>query len=262
MARTAILTILHYPQHVTEYGVHWNFFYTLAVVKIVSIALPKMYPLLWAFVFGILQQTMLKQGYETWILDGENKRDTLFSANAEGVCSLMGYFTIYYISDAIGVFISKTGIRIKSWIECCWRLFAFALLFFLMQHLAEHAFGPPSRRVVNLTYIFAQMSLLSFAIAGFLFVQLFSIIAWAANVPYFCVDDSPWSGVEPCLTASVNRSGLVFFLLSNVFTGFVNFTLDAHHTDDATSMFILNSYLLTLCVIVHFCSNPKIRKHS
>ncbi|CAJ0608265.1 unnamed protein product [Cylicocyclus nassatus] len=218
ITRTAILTFLDYPQHVTEYGVHWNFFYTLAVVKIVSMALPKTYPLFWACTFGVLQQTMLIQGYEKWILDGDNQRDNFFTANAEGICSLMGYLTIYYISDTIGLFISKTGIRIKSWIECCWRLFVFSLVFFIMQRLSEYTLGPPSRRVVNMTYVFAQMSLLTFGLAGLLCVQLFSIIAWAANVPYFCIDDSPWSGVEPCLTVSVNKSGLVFFLLSNLFT--------------------------------------------
>ncbi|VDM60200.1 unnamed protein product [Angiostrongylus costaricensis] len=152
LARTVLLIVLDYPQHVTEYGVHWNFFYTLAVVKIVSNSLSSKFPLLWALLFGILQQTMLTNGYEEWILNGDNKRDTLFTANAEGICSLMGYITIFYISDAVAKFVSKTGIRVKSWIECCWRLYIFAFIFYIMQLGAEWTLGQPCRRVVNISY--------------------------------------------------------------------------------------------------------------
>ncbi|KAK6732579.1 hypothetical protein RB195_016756 [Necator americanus] len=225
MARTIVLTILDYPQHVTEYGVHWNFFYTLAVVKMVSHVFPKKFPLIWACIFGVLQQTMLMYGFESWILDGTNKRDTLFSANAEGICSLMGYLTIYYISDAMANFISKTGIRLKSWFSCTWKLYLFSLFFYIIQRLCEHSLGPPSRRVVNITYVFAQMSVLSFALAGFMCIQLFSLVAWAANVPHFSVDDNPWCNMQPCLTTSVNKSGLMFFLLANILTGFLHICL-------------------------------------
>uniref|UniRef100_A0A0N4YGP8 Phosphatidylinositol-glycan biosynthesis class W protein n=1 Tax=Nippostrongylus brasiliensis TaxID=27835 RepID=A0A0N4YGP8_NIPBR len=278
MSRTILLTVLNYPQHVTEYGVHWNFFYTLALVfslgtfsptclyislKIISYVLPKKFPWLWACLFGTFQQTMLMNGYEEWILNGDNPRDTLISANAEGICSLMGYITIYYMADTLAI------IRVKSWIECCWRLFAFALIFYGMQLGAEWVVGQASRRVVNITYIFAQvvvfsfvstmhskhpvsqMSLLTFALASFLGVQLVSVVAWAANVPHFSIDENPWCGVQPCLTASVNRSGLAFFLLANVLTGVVNFCIDTHHTDDVTALCILFGYLFSLCVMAH-----------
>ncbi|KAK6046347.1 GWT1 protein, partial [Cooperia oncophora] len=204
-ARTIFLTALNYPQHVTEYGIHWNFFYTLAIVKIVSHILPKRFPILWAFLFAIFQQTMLTNGYQEWIIDGENQRDTLFRANVEGICSLMGYVTIYYLADSLSVFISKDGysnkdlvfyrnrsqcIRVKSWIECCWRLYLFSLIFYGMQLGAEWSLGQPSRRVVNIAYIFSAMSFLTFTLACFLCVQLFSLVAWAANVPHFSIGES------------------------------------------------------------------------
>lgn len=251
LGRTFVLSVLNYPQHVTEYGIHWNFFYTLAVVKVVSNVLPKRFPFLWACLFGIFQQTMLLSGFETWILNEENLRETLFTANAEGICSLMGYITIYYLADTVAMPISRTGIRVKSWIECCWKLYAFALIFYGLQLGAEWALGEPSRRVVNITYIFAQMSLLTFGLASFLCVQLFSLIAWAANVPHFSVDENPWCGVQPCLTTSVNRYGLACFLLSNVLTGVINFAIDTHNTDDVTAMCILFGYLLSICLAVH-----------
>lgn len=252
LARTVLLSVMNYPQHITEYGVHWNFFYTLAMVKIVSYSLPRRFPLLWACIFGILQQTMLTSGYEEWILSGENKRDTVFAANAEGICSLMGYITIFYISDAVAKFISKTGIRIKSWIECCWRLYFFALFFYGLQLGAEWTLGQPSRRVANISYVFAQMSFFTFTLACFLCVQLISVIAWAANVPHFCIDENPWYGVQPCLSTSVNKSGLVFFLLANIFTGAVNLVLDTHRTNGCAAMCILIGYLFILCMIIHY----------
>uniref|UniRef100_A0A1I7X9A1 UBIQUITIN_CONJUGAT_2 domain-containing protein n=1 Tax=Heterorhabditis bacteriophora TaxID=37862 RepID=A0A1I7X9A1_HETBA len=149
--------------------------------------LPRRFPILLGVLFCIMQQALLMNGYE-WILSGKNTRETLFSANAEGICSMMGYLALYYISDSVAEFISKTGIRIKSWLECCVRLFCLAVIFFVFQLIAERTVGPPCRRVVNVTYIFAQMSLLVFSLACFLCVQLFSIVAWAANVPHFSAD--------------------------------------------------------------------------
>ncbi|KAK6028633.1 GWT1 protein [Ostertagia ostertagi] len=256
-ARTVLLTVLNYPQHVTEYGIHWNFFYTLAVVKVVSQILPKRFPFLWACLFGIFQQTMLMNGYQEWIINGENPRDTIFAANAEGICSLMGYITIYYMADSLAVFISRTGIRVKSWVECCWRLYIFSLIFYLMQLGAEWTLGQPSRRVVNIAYIFLQCHSLRSPLALALCVQLFSHCCMA-----LAEYENPWCGVQPCLTTSVNRSGLIFFLLANVFTGVVNFAIDTHHTDDVTAMFTLVCYTFSLCAIVHWRDFKKLaRKH-
>ncbi|VDO60643.1 unnamed protein product [Heligmosomoides polygyrus] len=245
LGRTFVLSVLNYPQHVTEYGIHWNFFYTLS---------PTCYRRGSLSCGKICDRVSL-----TWILNEENLRETLFTANAEGICSLMGYITIYYLANrairlALGGDDAKS-IRVKSWIECCWKLYAFALIFYGLQLGAEWALGEPSRRVVNITYIFAQMSLLTFGLASFLCVQLFSLIAWAANVPHFSVGESDLFlsdiVVQPCLTTSVNRYGLACFLLSNVLTGVINFAIDTHNTDDVTAMCILFGYLLSICLAVH-----------
>ncbi|KJH51424.1 GWT1 protein [Dictyocaulus viviparus] len=252
LLRTFMLTFMNYPHNVTEYGVHWNFFYTLSLVKIIYNSLPRRFPLLWALVFGILQQSMLMSGYEEWILNGENRRDTWFSANAEGLCSLMGYIMIFYISDAVAKFICKTGIRVKSWIECCWHLYFFSLVFYGLQLGTEWTLGQPSRRVANIPYVFSQMSFFTFSLATCLGVQLLSIIAWAANVPHFSVDQNPWCSVQPCLLSSINKSGLMFFLLANIFTGVINLVVDSHHANDEVALCILTFYLLTLCIVAHY----------
>uniref|UniRef100_A0A0K0DDD4 SYPL1 n=1 Tax=Angiostrongylus cantonensis TaxID=6313 RepID=A0A0K0DDD4_ANGCA len=193
--------------------------------------------------FLIACRPLLREGQNTegtgdeWILNGDNKRDTLFTANAEGICSLMGYITIFYISDAVAKFVSKTGIRVKSWVECCWRLYIFAFIFYIMQLGAEWTLGQPCRRVVNISYVFAQMSFFTF-----------TLICNCLLFP----DENPWYGVQPCLSTSVNKSGLIFFLLANIFTGAVNLAVDTHHTDDITAICILVGYLFCLCIIAHY----------
>lgn len=40
MARLLATRGVNYPQHLGEYGAHWNFFFTLAAVRLLTAALP------------------------------------------------------------------------------------------------------------------------------------------------------------------------------------------------------------------------------
>lgn len=37
--RTIVVKVLGYPEHVTEYGVHWNFFFTLACIRVCQLVI-------------------------------------------------------------------------------------------------------------------------------------------------------------------------------------------------------------------------------
>ncbi|OTF77068.1 hypothetical protein BLA29_005530 [Euroglyphus maynei] len=76
--RLAAVKSVNYQEHVTEYGVHWNFFFTISFVKIIS-------SILCAFLGGkinlyavsitlmIVQQMMLKIFGTEFIMDQSNR---------------------------------------------------------------------------------------------------------------------------------------------------------------------------------------------
>ena len=80
-------------EHVTEYGVHWNFFVTLGVLPIIvtvqSIVIPQIPLLPLGFAVAIGYQALLGHyGLEDYILNAP--RDGIISMNREGLCSLLG----------------------------------------------------------------------------------------------------------------------------------------------------------------------------
>ena len=107
-------------EHVTEYGVHWNFFFTLAVLPIISIAIRPAcetlgYTQMGIMITGIHQSLLSYGGLESWILSPTRKG--LIGMNKEGLVSLPGYLGIYILSLAIGRHVMRSSMprkRIES----------------------------------------------------------------------------------------------------------------------------------------------------
>ncbi|KAF9238094.1 GWT1-domain-containing protein [Melanogaster broomeanus] len=93
IVRVLLVKGTEYPEHVTEYGVHWNFFLTLAILPIAEVALHpiiKYMPIallgLW---IGALQEFALSiGGFKEFLLDAP--RSNIIYANKEGLISLSG----------------------------------------------------------------------------------------------------------------------------------------------------------------------------
>ena len=93
--RLASVKTSGYHEHTSEYGVHWNFFFTLAVTKIMSsLVFATSFPLKWswivAIILGACHETVLGLGLSDWILDNnamDRSNDALLSANREGIVS-------------------------------------------------------------------------------------------------------------------------------------------------------------------------------
>ncbi|KMQ95101.1 phosphatidylinositol-glycan biosynthesis class w [Lasius niger] len=84
-----------YQKHVTEYGIHWNFFLTLAVVKLftsmITSTISSKYSLFsGAWILGMHEYIMSTKGLKTWVLR-DGPRIDFFSANREGLVSVPGY---------------------------------------------------------------------------------------------------------------------------------------------------------------------------
>ncbi|POY76079.1 hypothetical protein BMF94_0802 [Rhodotorula taiwanensis] len=124
MVRVIMVKGVEYPEHVTEYGVHWNFFFTLALLPVLGAGIER-----WFFVraiaiedpdnserrsfkvdmhaialgVGIVNQTLLTlTPLQRWALTAE--RTGLISQNKEGLVSLPGYLAIYLLGLATGLY--------------------------------------------------------------------------------------------------------------------------------------------------------------
>jgi glucosaminylphosphatidylinositol acyltransferase len=102
--RAVVLKAINYQEHVSEYGVHWNFFVTLSILPFLttfhSIFLSRVPLLLLAITLMIMYQYYLGAGLEEYILYAP--RVDLLSKNREGVFSLIGYFSIFLIGADLG----------------------------------------------------------------------------------------------------------------------------------------------------------------
>lgn len=112
IGRFVIVEYVGYQKHVTEYGVHWNFFITLAIVKLftsmITSTISSKYSLLSGiWILWMHEYTMNTKGLKTWVLQ-DGSRDDFFSANREGLISVPGYVGLYFIGVAIGRLIHST----------------------------------------------------------------------------------------------------------------------------------------------------------
>jgi len=101
---------LDYAEHVSEYGVHWNFFFTLSLL---SPAIAIIQPILrfipsygaLAFVIGICIEIFYESyyGIKAYIILSERISGDWLSQNREGVFSFPGYLAIFIAGMGIGM---------------------------------------------------------------------------------------------------------------------------------------------------------------
>lgn len=112
LGRFAVVEYVGYQKHVTEYGVHWNFFVTLAIVKLFTSMITSTVSSRYSLLSGIWilwmhEYTMGTKGLEAWVLR-DGPRDDFFSANREGLISVPGYVGLYFVGVAVGRLIHST----------------------------------------------------------------------------------------------------------------------------------------------------------
>ncbi|KAH8986440.1 GWT1-domain-containing protein [Lactarius hatsudake] len=185
LVRVMLVKGTQYPEHVTEYGVHWNFFLTLALVPVLRVFLHPLFTTVPISLLGLLvalaHQLSLSAGLTSYVLDAP--RQSLISANKEGLVSLTGYLAIHLLGLSTGTLVipyspsyfrrrqaaarkrrnsdaparrvsmstphrenDKTATELFSYAVVYWTLFG------ISRYL--HVGGPDaSRRLVNLPYI-------------------------------------------------------------------------------------------------------------
>ena len=99
---------LEYQEHVTEYGVHWNFFFTLALLPpfvtlfqtVFSVLVPS-YALLSMLVGGIYNLGLEFTDLKKYVLSAP--RENILSMNREGIFSFWGYLSVFLAGQSAGM---------------------------------------------------------------------------------------------------------------------------------------------------------------
>jgi len=228
--RFIVLWGVDYHVPTSEYGVHWNFFFTIAVVNFIAVALdlgPAESVVSGVVVLVNYQFFLSFFGGASYILYAE--RLWLFSANREGILSSVGFLAIHWLAVGVGGYIQtprppvKTA-RALSLCACSCLVVALFLSFVGL---------PPSRRMCNLTYVVFVLGINTLVL---------SLLAWL---------DLMWPLPREMLTPAyggVDASMFTTFLLANLCTGAVNLTLQPLLVPALPALLIMAVYTLAWTV--------------
>ncbi|KAF1985527.1 GPI-anchored wall transfer protein 1 [Aulographum hederae CBS 113979] len=254
---------LDYAEHVTEYGVHWNFFFTLGLLPPFVAVFHSAFKLVpsyaaLAILLGVGYQIALEStDLQTYILIAP--RTDLLSKNREGVFSFLGYLAIFLAGHSTGMYVLPReipGSESASMFQrfrtsmlgklCVWSVIWISL--FVASTSYHLGTLQVSRRLANLPY--------------FLWVSAFNTtqLALCCLIERLCFPGiyttaSKEAEQRRCKDATsrvlhaYNRNGLAVFLLANLLTGLVNLTLPTLHMGDLQAMGVLVGYMGVLSAI-------------
>lgn len=234
-ARLVSTTGVNYQVHVGEYGQHWNFFFTLAAISILTavVNVPPRYCGILGSLILIGYQVCLMKGFNIYLLSEERGTD-IISRNKEGIYSIFGYWGMYLVGVQLGSYLFFGNhiheMSLKNWART--RVWILALVFWLLTLFLEEHVERPSRRMCNLAYVTNVMAVN---------LQMLAIVMFADYIP------GPKISI---LEKAFNNNLLGSFLLANLMTGVVNLTIDTLSTSTVAALIILSVYASLLSAIV------------
>ncbi|NWY70865.1 PIGW protein, partial [Erithacus rubecula] len=271
---------IEYHEHTSEYGVHWNFFFTLALVRLAASVLLAVFPRhkawLVAVALAVLYQLLLSssslRGFILHGSDGRGSRRGFLDANREGLLSLCGYLAVYLASVQVGLWLQQRRGTVREWLQALRGLALALVALWALLQLCQMCTEPVSRRMANLPFcvwVLAQcLLLLGLFVLTDLALVFTKLLLRGSSVP--CC----WKVVQPpdsrkkhgmeavpvgrqeklsqlCLISAINKNQLLFFLLANVMTGAVNILVDTIHSKAAFTLCILHLYMFFNCLVMY-----------
>eukprot|EP00668_Euglena_longa_P038836 GGOE01049941.1.p1 GENE.GGOE01049941.1~~GGOE01049941.1.p1 ORF type:complete len:470 (+),score=129.61 GGOE01049941.1:53-1411(+) len=245
LVRLAFIKGADYHEVVEEYGVHWNFFFTLAglpLLMLLSSHLPVLRALpslpLGLLVLAAYQAALSHLGLTEYVEGAD--RSNLIAANKEGLASLGGYFGLYCVGAGVGRSLFRHPRAVvggtlrdrmaQPQVRVVAAAFSCAALAAAVLHTTVQ---PTSRRLCNAAYV-------AFTVAYNLwFVGIFMLLQLIHPMP-------PQVASAQSLLPAVNANQLACFLLGNVLTGLTNMSIDTVHTTPAAAYTVLLLYMAVL----------------
>lgn len=269
---------LDYAEHVTEYGVHWNFFFTLGLLPpFVEIfhtlySVVPSYEILTLLIVTAYQVALESTDLKAYILVSPRGPD-LLSKNREGVFSFIGYLAIFLAGRATGLRIIPRGTADKKTStaqQARRRVLAslaitagiWTLLFILNSTLA-FGFGagiPVSRRLANMPYVFWIAAFNNAQIFFFCLTEtlLFPSVHKATDKE---TEKEKANFATSRIMAAFNKNGLAIFLVANLLTGAVNLSIKTLDANAWQALAILTAYMavVTAFAVVLDASGVKLK---
>lgn len=255
IGRTYFVTKADYHHYVFEYGVHWNFFMTLAFLKVINLfILPFVSACCLsgiATILVIIYELALNFGLADWIMS-DAPRDTLFSANREGILSLIGYEAIFLYSlsmkSRLSIFMNKNHLINNMFLLIVTGSLSIAL--FLLTFIISFVFGV-SRRLANAGYVYWVLSISSYLLFMSIMIENFItvILRKMGQMGEF--------NRVSLIIDSVNDNLLFFFLLANVVTGVINMSMYTLVMNTASSLIILSLYMFIIYYTIYILQRYK-----
>ncbi|KAI1294507.1 Glucosaminyl phosphatidylinositol (GlcN-PI) nositol acylation protein [Mortierella claussenii] len=272
-----------YQEHVTEYGMHWNFFFTLGFLPIFvtffrSLANYVRFSILGTAVAVAYQYFLTYGGLENYIQHAP--RVDIISMNKEGIFSFAGYLAIFLVGVDVGLYVLPNDpyffMRRKSNKKKAKKgKLAMVLLSlgFLLTMGFITSYGilrvPVSRQMANLSYFFWVVTFNTGYIFCFLLAEIMITqdepsalaIARAQAKAQLSTAGSSKKNQRPAATVllppltcpplleAVNRNGLAVFLVANVLTGLVNLSIKTLYTPTWQALAILTAYMATVSAL-------------
>ncbi|KND00467.1 glucosaminyl-phosphotidylinositol O-acyltransferase [Spizellomyces punctatus DAOM BR117] len=236
VARMILTKGVNYQEHVTEYGVHWNFFMTLALIPLVITILQLLAPGLsfttLAVVISVAYTILLQNmGLERYIM--EAPRDNIFSMNREGICSFFGYLAIFLLAADIGarlrMYTTHQTVPVAL-PQILRELLAILISLSIAFAVATQILGiQVSRRLANISYVLWVSLSGVYHVSGCALIDL--LYGTRAEIQ------------TPLLYKAINRNQLAIFLVGNLLTGLVNLSVNTLEVSDSTAYAILTLYI-------------------
>ncbi|EDO15456.1 hypothetical protein Kpol_463p5 [Vanderwaltozyma polyspora DSM 70294] len=271
---------LEYQEHVTEYGVHWNFFLTLSLLPpVLSIIDPiaEYIPRnIIAIIISIVYEWILlrdKQSMLTFLILGD--RTDFFSSNREGIMSFFGYCSIFLWGQNTGFFILGNKPTKNNFYKPSAELITTSKKNITSKRSQSNSKSgskssftffdklttvSPLRGLISWTLIFMITTNIIIQCHPFDISRRFaniSYVSWVVTynlgfLSFYCLIDKIFNNSENNYKVSIpleaaNSNGLTLFLISNVTTGLVNMSISTIDASDSVSIVILLAYSAFLC---------------
>ena len=242
-ARAIINKSVDYQEHVSEYGVHWNFFVSLIGVKIIADVFSRFaakgsalaHVVLGLTILAVHQYALSFTDLGKWVMSDmdsiSRKNESLFWQNKEGIISLPGYIAIDICTRGCAdFFVNLHTSKLLLLDAAIWGTLG----------LSRFTVDEISRRSANLPYV-----LWVFAI-GVMLLFLTKLLV----MPMFLQN-----GRRSELIGLFSRHQFLIFVFANLLTGAVNLTFDTLHASLAEAMAILSMYVIAVCCIAYALEN-------
>jgi len=282
LARLTVVSLSGYHNNVAEYGLHWNFFFTLFAVKVLGCLVLPLMPAgrtVWvgSVVVAVIYEGILSFGAVDWILSDE-PRIGLIDSNKEGLCSVLGFLAIYLAGVSWAKEIIIKPFTFTVLVNAIHDLTIWSVLMWLNLVYSTSFFLPPSRRLANYTFFTFVVAYNLSILTGFLLIEaaVIAIGEWKcgnlaesgrkekknryllnkkkcgdAEVNSKGIVPNTAKGVRACsLYRAISYNGLPYFLMANLLTGLVNLLVPTVQTEGCPAVLIVFTYQLLLSLVV------------